>query len=214
MQQVGRHPLLQQAQGPVDLPGREEIAGRSPRVAGGLQPLGYPQLQRELTAAIQGTQLRAQYLAHQMVIPVTRPIVIEGHDEQIGRLDAAQQRRRVLPAGHRGAGISGQLVQDRGLQHEGRHLRWLLFQDFTDEVLGDRMAADIQRTRDLGRVLGPAERQRGHLQRRDPSLTSPVQEGELTGGDPDTEVLEQRAALGQRQIQVAVTKLAQLTGQP
>ena len=45
IQQVGRHPLLQQAQGPVSLPGREEIAGRSPRLAYGLQPLGRPELQ-------------------------------------------------------------------------------------------------------------------------------------------------------------------------
>ena len=208
MKQVGRHPLLQQAQCPVGLPGREEIAGRSARVARGLQPLGYPELQRELPPAVHGTQLRAQHLAHQMVIPVTRPVIIERHDEQVGRLDAAQQRRRVLPAGHRCAGIGGQLVQDRGLQHETRHLRWLLLEDFTDEVLGDRMTADIQRTRNLGRLLGGPQRQRGHLQRRDPPLTSSVQERELTGGDPHTEVLEQGAALGQREIQVAVTKLA------
>ena len=78
-----------------------------------------------------------------MVIPVTRPVVIERHDEQIGRLDAAQQRRRVLPAGHGRAGISSQLVQDRSLQHEARYLRWLLLEDFTDEVLGDCMAADV-----------------------------------------------------------------------
>ena len=62
--------------------------------------------------------------------------------------------------------------------------------------------------------LARPERQRGHLQRRDPPLTSSVQERELTRGDPHTEVLEQGAALGQREIQVAVTKLAQLTRQP
>ena len=78
-----------------------------------------------------------------MVIPVNRPVIIEGHNEQVGCLDAAQQRRRVLPAGHCRAGIRSQLVQDRSLQHEAGYLRWLLLEDFTDEVLGDRMAADV-----------------------------------------------------------------------
>src|SRR5206468_9948059 len=142
-----------------------------------------------------------------MVIPVTCPVVIEGHDEEIGRLDAAQQRRRVLPAGHCRAGISSQLVQDGSLQHEARYLRWLLLEDFSDEVLGDRMAADVQRTGNLGRVFGGPERQRGHLQRRDPPFASSVQKRELTGGDTDTEILEQGAALGQREVQVAVTEL-------
>ena len=54
MQQVGHDVLLQQAQGPVGLPGREEIAGRGPRVASGLQPLGRPELQRNFPAAIHG----------------------------------------------------------------------------------------------------------------------------------------------------------------
>src|SRR6185437_12372515 len=75
------------------------------------------------------------------------------------------------------------------------------------------MAADVERTGNLGRVFGGPERQRGHLQRRDPPFTSSVQQRELTGGDPDTEILEQGAALGQREVQVAVTELAELTGQ-
>ena len=60
----------------------------------------------------------------------------------------------------------------------------------------------------LARVFGGPERQRGHLQRRDPPFTSSVQERELIGGEPDTEILEQGAALGQREVQVAVTELA------
>jgi hypothetical protein len=208
MPQVGRHPLLQQAQGPVGLPGREEIASRSAGVTRGLQPFGGPQLQGELPSAVHGTQPGAQHLADQMVIPVTPAVIIERHDEQIGRLDGTQQRRRIRPAGHRCAGVGGQLVQDRSLQHETRHLRRLLLQDLTDEVLRERMTADIQRARNLRRVPGGPERQRGHLQRRDPPLTSPVQERELGGGDPHTEVLQQGAALGQREMQVTVTKLA------
>jgi hypothetical protein len=76
------------------------------------------------------------------------------------------------------------------------------------------MTADIQRPRDLGRLRGGPQRQRGHLQRGDPPFTSSMQERELGGGDPHTEILEQGTTLGQREMQVTVTKLAQFAGQP
>jgi hypothetical protein len=39
--------------------------------------------------------LGAQHLAYQMVGAESGPLIIESHQEQMGRIDAAQQRRRV-----------------------------------------------------------------------------------------------------------------------
>ena len=88
-----------------------------------------------------------------------------------------------------------------------------LLEDLTDEVLGDRVAAHIQRPRHLRRVRGAAQPQRGHLQGRGPPLAALVQQRQVTGGDLHAEVRQQRAALGQREIQVPVAQLAQLIRQ-
>ena len=140
MQEVGDDPVLQEREGPVGLPRRKEVPGRLPRVAPGFQPFRRPQLQRNLPRGVSGMQFGAQHLVHQVVVPVDRPVIIKRDEEQVGRLDAAQQRRRVQPAGDNCAGLSGQLIQNRGIQHKAGHLRWLLFHDLTDEVLGDRVA--------------------------------------------------------------------------
>ena len=175
VQEVGHDPVLQQGQRPVGLLRGEEVAGRAPGVTGRLEPFGRPQLELLLPGPVPGPQLGAQHLAHQMVVPEARPLVIERHQEQVGRVDAAQQRRRVLPAGDRRARARGQLAKDRRVQHELDHLRRLLLEDLGDEVLGDRVAADVQRPRHPRRVPGAAQRQRRHLQRRGPPLAALVQ---------------------------------------
>jgi len=62
----------------------------------------------------------------------------------MGRIDAAQQRRRVPPRRDGHTRVRGQLAQDGGVQHELGHFGWLLLEDLGDEELGDLMAADIQ----------------------------------------------------------------------
>jgi hypothetical protein len=110
-QQVGHDPVLQQGQCPTGLPGREEVTARPPGVAGGLEPFSRPQLERLLAAPVPGPQLSAQHLAHQMVVPEAGPLIIQGDQEQVGRVDAAQQRRGVLPGGDGRARACGQLLQ-------------------------------------------------------------------------------------------------------
>ena len=73
-------------------------------------------------APVPGPQLSMQHLVHQMVVAEARPLIIECHQEQAGRVDAAQQRRRVLPPGDRCARARGQLAQDGGVEHELRNL--------------------------------------------------------------------------------------------
>ena len=97
VQEAGHDPVLQEVQGPVGLPGGQEMPGRAPCVAGALEPFGCPQLERLLPVPVPGPQLSAQHPAHQMVVPEARPLVIERHQEQAGRVNSAQQRRRVLP---------------------------------------------------------------------------------------------------------------------
>ena len=57
-----------------------------------------PAAEALLARPVPGPQLGAQHLAHQMVVAEAGPLIIERHQEQVGRVDAAQQRRRVLPA--------------------------------------------------------------------------------------------------------------------
>jgi hypothetical protein len=93
-----------------------------------------------------------------MVIPEAGPLIIERHQEQAGRVDAAQQRRRVLSPGDRHARLRGQLAQDRGIEHEPCNLRRLLIEDLRDEILGDRVATDIKCPYGPRRVRGAAQR--------------------------------------------------------
>jgi hypothetical protein len=88
-------------------------------------------------------QLGAQYLPDQVMNPVIGPVIIEGHQEQVGFVDAAQQPCRVVPPGDGGAGASCELVGNRGIEHELGDLGGLLLKDLGDEVVRNRVAADI-----------------------------------------------------------------------
>ena len=149
-----------------------------------------------------------------MVVAEPGPLIIENHQEQMGRMDAAQQRRRVPPRRDGRTRVRGHLAQDGGVQHELGNLEWLLLEDLRDEELGDLMAADIQRSRDSAGVLGATKRQRRHLQRRCPPLASLMKQFQVSSGNLDAEVCQQVTALGQREVQVTVAKLAQLTCYP
>jgi hypothetical protein len=90
-------------------------------------------------------------------------------------VDDAQLHRRVRPAGDRGAHVCGQHThQDGGVEHELSHLGCLLLEDLGDEVVGEACAADLNRPRQPGRIRGPAQGQRCHLQNSRPSLASLV----------------------------------------
>jgi hypothetical protein len=158
VQVVGHNPVLQQVQRPVDLLRRQEVAGRAPGVAGGLEPFGRPHLERPGIRPVPGPQLSTQHPVHQMVVAEGRPLIIECHQEQAGRVNAAQQRRRVLPPGDCGARLRGQLTEDGGVEHKPGDLGWLLLENLADEVLGDGVAADIQRPRCPRRVGAAAQR--------------------------------------------------------
>ena len=145
VQVVSHDAVLQEGQGAVGLPGREEVAGRMPGVAHRLEPLGGPQLECLFAGSVPGPQFGVQQLADQMVVAEDRPVLIERHQEQAGPVDAAQQRGRVLAPGDGGARVGGQLAQDGGVQHEPGHLGGLLIEDLGGEVLGDLVAADLQR---------------------------------------------------------------------
>ena len=214
MQEAGHDPVLHEVQSPVGLPRGQEMPGRAPCVPRALEPFRCPQLKRLLAVPVPGPQLGAQHPAHQMVVPEARPLVIERRQEQVGRVNAVQQHLCVLPRGDGCARVRGQLPQDRRIEHEPDDLGRLLVKDFGDEVLDDRVAADLQCPRGPHRVGGAAQRKRRHLQRRGPSLAALMKQRKLGSTDLDAEVGQQAAALGQGEMQVMVAKLAQLTGNP
>ena len=105
-QEVGHDPVLHQGQRPVGLPRRQEVAGRAPRVTGGLEPFGRPQLQRLLAGRVPGPQLGAQHLAHQMVVPEAGPLVIERTRNRLAasmRRSSAAASCRPVTAAHASA---------------------------------------------------------------------------------------------------------------
>ena len=132
------------------------------------------------------------------MVPEAGPVVIEGHQEQVSGIDAAQQRRRVLPSGDRRARVRGQHPrQDGGVEHELGQLRRLLLEHLGDEVVGGVLAADLQHPRQPRRVRGPAQGQRRHLHDRGPPLASLMEQRQVGIGYPDAEVRQQVTALGE-----------------
>jgi hypothetical protein len=65
-----------------------------------------------------------------------------------------------------------------------------------------------------GRIGGVAQREGGHLQRRRPAFAPLVQQRHVIGGDIDAEISQEVAAVSQREVQVAVPKLTELTRHP
>ena len=214
MQEVRHDPVLQERQPPVGLLRRQIVIGRTPRVPGSLVPFGRPELERVLAGPVSGPQLGAQDPAHQLVVPEAGPLLVEGHQEQVRGADRAQQRRRVLPSGDRGARLHGQHPEDGGVEHELGHLGRLLVEDFGDEVLGDRLPADLEHPLQPRRIRGSAQGQRRHLQHRRPPLAALMEQGQVGSGELDTEVRQQVTALGEGEIQVTIANLAQLTRHP
>ena len=183
VQEVRHDPVLEERQGPVSLLRGQIMVGGTPGVSGSLEPFCRPQLKHLLASAVPGAQLGAQYPAHQTVVPEAGPLVVERHQEQVSGVDSAQQRRRVLPSGDRGACVRGHRPrQDGGVEHELGQLRRLLLEDLGDEVVGDGLAADLQRPRQPRRIRGSAQGQRRHLQDRGPTLASLMEQRQVSIG--------------------------------
>jgi hypothetical protein len=119
VQEVRHDPVLHDRQGPVSMMRSQIMDGRTPGVSGGLEPFCCPHPKRLLAGAVPGAQLGAQHAAHQTVVPEAGPLIVECHQEQVSGIDAAQQRRRVMPSGDRGARVRGQHPhKDRGIEHK------------------------------------------------------------------------------------------------
>ena len=61
-----------------------------PGVTGGLEPFARPQLEHLLPGAVPSPQLSLQQMAHQMVVAEAGPLIVQGDQEQVGRVDAVQ----------------------------------------------------------------------------------------------------------------------------
>ena len=115
-------------------------------------------------------QAGAQQVGEQVMVTPPAAHLIERDQEQSGPFHPLQQRLAALPAGDRVAQFPRHALQDRDFQQERAYLLALQLEHFLGQVVQHiAVAAGERRHEPLGIVLA-AQRQRGQLQSRRPSL--------------------------------------------
>jgi len=163
--EVRHDAILQERQRLVRLLRRQIMVSGAPDVPGSLGPLGRP--------AAGAWCSRARSRAHNSArrIPADQRVKAEGwsvHRRLAPRTGARPRRRAAAPPrpAVRVTATHASTVQhpeNRRVQHEPGHRGRLLIEDLGDEVLRDRLAADLQCAFQPGPVGRSAQGQRCHL---------------------------------------------------
>ncbi len=177
-----------------------------------LIPPGCPLVQQRYPVRMFVTQLQAEHLGEQRVVPV--PPGPDRLDKRVRPRQGHQDLRGLLIAGQVDRGIGADVVQDAGAQQDLANLRWLNVEHFVNQVADQGATFGHQFLDELARVGMGGQGKGGEAQARRPAL------GAL--GQALQQIRRQRAAvLGQQQTRfgdaerdVAGPDLGQLPGQP
>ena len=111
-----------------------------------------------------------QELSEQVLIPEPIAVFIESAQEQVTCLDLLEHGLPARLAAERGRQRSTDPLGDRGRQQESQHLGFQCAQDVLGEEIRDGMVPAGDVADQLGRSVGPPQRERRQLQGSDPAI--------------------------------------------
>ena len=161
---------LDEIGGPSEVLGDHRVADGFGTVALGLEPDTGASVQVGDAIGLLAGEPSAQHVTEEVVVAVPAAPVIQGDDEQVGSLQGLEDRPGVAPPGHRCAQVGRKSGQDRCLQQEGPDLEGLAIQHLVSEVVDDEPIVTGELRDERRRVVPALQRQRGQLERGDPSL--------------------------------------------
>ena len=181
-------------------------------------------------------QLLTQQVGEQMVIAIPAAPLVQWNQEHVRELEPPQdllrpsRSRRVaaLWSGHlavlgtivmlqyRGAQITAEPAQDRGLQKELLDLWWLPFQDLLRQVVDDVTVGAGERADERLAILWPARsglhRKCGELKADHPTFRSGLEPLQVFGGETELHhVVEKGRCLLERESELGLPDLDQLS---
>lgn len=160
-------------------------------------------------------QARAQEIGEQMVIAEPVPLGIERDQEQVRRLDRAQQGGTVAPSQDGIGERRREAIEDGAFHQEGEDLRRLAIQHVPGQEFGDFALAARKMADEIGARGALFERERGQLQAGDPALGAMLQGDQISHRQiHGLGLVEQTLRLVQREAQLHVVEIDELALHP
>ena len=156
-------------------------------------PVARPPVQGGERFRLGALELVAQEFGEEVVIAIPAPLVVQGHQEEVGGQQIFQQGRAAALARDRIAQVAGQPGENRRLQQKGLDRGRLGIQHLFGQIAEDKAVAAAE-ILDESRRVGPAlQRERCQLETGDPALRLFGQPGQVRRGEFDAHALPQKA---------------------
>ena len=174
-----RQSQLHQLGGPVEVLGGQGVLDGAWRIAVGRQPVGGPAVHRCHAVRILATQVRAQHVGEQLVVPVPLASVVQWDEEQVGPLQLTQHRGSVGSPGDRVAQRAGEAVEDARVEQKGADVRRKPVQHLVDQVVDDEPVVAGELRHGRAGIVPALQRQCRQLERRCPTFGAVGESGDV-----------------------------------
>ena len=147
-----------------------------------------------------------------MVITIPAPLVVQGHEKQIGALKRFQD---VLPVGIAGESVTqrpAELVKNGRFQQKFLHIIRLLLQHLLHQIIQHKAVAAGEGADEIGRVgLVALQGERRQLQPGNPAFGARFQGGDVGGGKVEAhDLVEENGRFLHRKAQIGRAQLGKL----
>ena len=210
-----RHRQLHEVGRAIEVPRSQSVPDRLLSRVMCLVPAAGAQVQQRNQVRRLGEQARAQHVGEQVVVAVPLPLVVQGHEEEVGPLQGPEHVVAVITAGDGVTQRPGEPVEDRCVQQELAHGLALVRQHLLDEVVEDVPVVPGEPGDEAADVTAPLDRECGELKRGDPPLGAFLQGLDVLRGQVQSRrLVEVRGCLVGREAQVGGPDLHQLAAHP
>ena len=162
--QHGRDGQLDLSGGQLDVVGCKRVPDRCLGLVRLVEPLTGAAVQLGHLCGPLIAQAHVEHIGEEVVVPIPGAVCVEGDDEQVLPFQGLQHLLAARRPGDRIAQRGTQSVEDRGVQQESTHVRWLPVEDLVSEVVHDEPVVTGEPGDELRAVVTTLEGQRRELQ--------------------------------------------------
>ena len=200
--------------GEIPVLARDRMAEGGLRVTVSPRPVRGAAVQRPQLLRLHLCQAREQEVAEQRVVPVRRALTGLAGDEEVRRLQLAQNARRVRVAAQLDGQVRREALRDCGAQHEPTPGFRKTVEDLVQQVVGDGTLVPGKPLHEAALVLLGLEGERSEPNPGRPPFGALAERADVLVFEELRQGAEHVAALRRREREIAGTHLRELAGDP